>query len=185
MMTRSEGLAVNEEETKDYKATSPKTEQSKTISEKTTATEKATRHSKQLGLLGDEDTASVLNVEKPSQEKPFFKSVSNNRSLAMLEGRAEGFEAEEEVPEQFSDKMRLKTEVAKEGQTERQANASVLRMSRDEGFILETEQSEHFNEEDKNVQTETAKKLPTRRVSSEQASSISRSVGYEPLQEDA
>ena len=126
MMTRSEGLAVHEEETKDYAATSPKTEQSKATSEKTKASEKATKHSKQLGSLGDEDTAGVLKIERPKQEKPLFKPVSNNRSLAMLEGRAEGFEADEEMPEQFVDKMRIKSEVAKESKTEGQANASIL-----------------------------------------------------------
>merc|ERR1712083_251226 len=125
-----------------------------TTSEKTMASEKATQHSQQLGLPGDEDTASVLNLEKPKQEMPFLKPVPNTRSLALREGRAEGFEAEEELPEQFSDKMRIKTELAKQSKAEGKAKSAALRMPRGEGFSLETERSENFKNNEKNVKTD-------------------------------
>ena len=182
-MARSEGLSLEIEEADEFQDQGAKQQKISSLISKTKATQKATKQSQLFGSSDIGNTAKVLVLEKAKEEKPAITSVKNKHSeRATFQEKNEGFEAEEESAEHFSDKFQVKTELAKEGKAKALVTNAAHKKPRDEGININFETSESVFKQD--TRPESAKRSTIRNISTERASSLARKVGFKMEEEE-
>ena len=182
-MARNEGLSLEIEKADEFQDQGAKQQKVSSLISKTKATQKATKQSQLFGSSDIGNTVQVLVLEKAKEEKPAITSVKNKHSeRATFQEKNEGFEAEEESAENFSDKFQVKTELAKEGKAKALVTNAAHKKPRDEGININFETSETMFKQD--TRPESAKRSTFRNISTERASSLARKVGFKAEEEE-